>query len=182
MAKGSYTTNLRTPDGGLRFEIGVDTGAWAAAWKKFPIESGKWANKFVNDQAFYFRDQVFKVISSRYKIRNEKFIRNTILIQKARPSRTMENIFAIVGTGYGNTADPGFDARGGAVDAGEKTFRFSGFSEELTGSPSTIARPHWRVTTDAGRVGRVWTGMTLPVARMRPNERIPSMRERGRAF
>jgi hypothetical protein len=63
-----------------------------------------------------------------------------------------------VGAGYGNAGNAGFDVRDGAADAGQAGFRFSGFSGELAGSPSAIARPHRRVTTEAGRAGRVWTG------------------------
>jgi hypothetical protein len=28
---------------------------WAAAWKQFPWEAGKWAAKMVNDMAFEYR-------------------------------------------------------------------------------------------------------------------------------
>jgi hypothetical protein len=75
MAK-PFETNLKKPDGNLRFEVSIDTGAWAEAWKKFPFEAGKRANKFVNNQAFYFRDQVFKVIKSGGGVMRGYVIRN----------------------------------------------------------------------------------------------------------
>jgi hypothetical protein len=47
---------------------------WLAAWKEFPREAGKWAAKFINDEAFEF---------------------------KARPRSNMSDIVAAVGAWYG---------------------------------------------------------------------------------
>jgi hypothetical protein len=167
MPNEKYVTNLRHPGNNtdLRFEMAIDTGAWAAAWKKFPIETGKWANKLVNDQAFKFRYEVYKAIKSHYVVRSWRFVNNAVLIQKARPRSRMEDIFAIVGTGYGE---------GGADEKTGKP-RFSGSSEELTGSPSTEARPKTRVITDAGRRGRVWQGVSFGWARLQTEQHIPSI-------
>ncbi|MDR2050056.1 MAG: hypothetical protein LBP69_11455 [Treponema sp.] len=54
-------------EAGVTFKI--DTRAmeqWAQAWKLFPYEAGKWTAKMVNDTAFQFRDDFFKVIKDKY--------------------------------------------------------------------------------------------------------------------
>jgi hypothetical protein len=117
----------------------------------------KWAAKMVNDMAFEFRKEFPGILAShRYKIRDPGFIGKTIKADRAQPSRRMADIAASVGTWYGM----------GNESRGEVSKRFSGFEEEIIGSPSAIARPHRRVITDAGRKGRVWQGVSLPHARM----------------
>jgi hypothetical protein len=150
-------------------KIEMDTSAirqWLAAWKQFPREAGKWAAKLVNDEAFEFKARFPEVIRSRYTIRDLAFIMRIIRIEKARPRSHMPDIVAAVGTWYGSTGESGF---------GGSSIRFSGFEEELTRRPSAVARPHHRVITDAGRVGRAWTGKAAGWARMHPNQKIPSI-------
>jgi hypothetical protein len=162
----SMKTNLNDPSSAdLRFEMTLDAGAWDEAWKKFPFQAGKWANKYINDLAFKFRYEVYKAIRSRYTVRSERFINNAVVIKKARPRSRMEDIFAIVGTAYGTA--------GSNSETGRPTF--SGFSEELTGLPSTVSRPKDRVITDAGRKGHVWSGISFGWARMEPEQFIPSI-------
>jgi hypothetical protein len=139
---------------------------WLKAWQQFPRESGKFVAKMVNDMAFEFKDRFPEVIRSRYTIRDEGFIKKTIKVEKARPRSHMADIVAIVGTWYGSSAENG---TGGA------SRRFSGFEEELTGSPSTVARPHHRVITSNGRIGKTMAGKARGWARMHPNQRIPSI-------
>jgi hypothetical protein len=153
----------------IKFEM--DTRAmrqWLQAWKEFPRQSGKWAAKMVNDMAFQFKEEFPKIIGSRYTIRDPKFIERIIRVEKARPRSHMADIIATVYTWHGSTGESG---------EGGSSIRFSGFEEELTGSPSSVARPHHRVITDAGRKGRVWGGMAQPWARIhRGNQqRIPSI-------
>ncbi|MDR2433277.1 MAG: hypothetical protein LBD47_01750 [Treponema sp.] len=171
-------TNLRYADGNLRFTISIDTKAmeqWAEAWKLFPFEAGKWAAKMVNDQAFKFRNEVQNAIASRYTIRNDKFISNAIIIQKAKPRSRMEDIIAIVGTSYGTSGNAQSESGQGWGGDGGNSIRFSGFTEELTGVPSTIARPKYRVILPAGRKGGTMAGIAEDWARMHPGQYIPSV-------
>jgi hypothetical protein len=139
---------------------------WLAAWKLWPHESGKWTSRMVNDMAFEFKARFPEVIASRYTIRDRAFIKKTIKIDKARPRSHMADIVATVGTWYGSS---GGNSSGGA------SRRFSGFTEELTGSPSTIAQPHHRVILPAGRKGKTMAGKAEPWARMMANQKIPSI-------
>jgi hypothetical protein len=151
------------------FKFEMDTGAmrqWLQAWKRWPRESGKWAAKMVNDMAFQFREEFLGVIASRYTVRDTAFIKKIIRVEKARPRSHMADIVATVYTWHGTSGESG---------EGGSSIRFSGFEEELTGSPSTAARPHHRVITDAGRRGRVWTGIGEGWARMHPKQHIPSI-------
>jgi hypothetical protein len=152
---GKMVSNLRYDhESGIRFELKIDTRAmkqWALAWKKFARQSGKWAQKFINDEAFKFRFEVYKAIQSNYVVRDRRFVNNAVIILKARLRTRMEDIRAVVATAYGE---------------GGSSIRFSGFEEELTGSPSTVARPHHRVITDAGRKGRTFVGKSYGWARM----------------
>jgi hypothetical protein len=149
---------------------------WLNAWKAFPRESGKWAAKMINNMAFEFRSLFPKVLAAhRYIIRDPAFIGNEVKIDRARPHSHMADIFATVGTWHGTSHDAAFDARSVSAGVGANSHRFSGFEEEITRSLSTVARPHWRVITNAGRKGRMWQGISLPHARMYPNQRIPSI-------
>jgi hypothetical protein len=158
-------TNLRHPDGNLRFELTVDASAWKEAWEKFPREAGKWASKYINDLAFKFRFEVLRAIESRYTVRDERFVNNAVIIEKSRPRSRMEDIVAIVGTWYGSTG----------MSAGTGKPRFSGFSEELTGSPSSVSRPKHRVILPAGRKGHTMAGKSYGWARMQAEQIIPSI-------
>jgi hypothetical protein len=82
MANEKYVTNLRYPgnNSDLRFEMTIDMGAWAEAWKKFSCESGKRAAKMINDQAFKFRHEVYKTIRDRYIVRSNRFINSAVII------------------------------------------------------------------------------------------------------
>jgi hypothetical protein len=153
----------------IRFEMDIKAmQQWLRAWKMFPRQSGKWAAQMVNDMAFQFKADFPGVIASRYTVRDPAFIRKIIRVEKARPRSRMADIAASVYTWHGSTGESG---------EGGSSVRFSGFEEELTGSPSEVARPHHRVITDAGRKGRVWTGIGEGWARMhRGNQqRIPSI-------
>jgi hypothetical protein len=152
----------------IKFKMDIsDMLQWAEAWKRFPREAGKWAAKMINDMAFDAKARFPEIIASQYTVRNPGFIRGTFQIEKARPRSHMADIVATAGTTWhGSTGDTGF---------GGSTIRFSGFEEELTGSPSTVARPHWRVITSAGRKGRTMAGLAQGWARMHPNQRIPSI-------
>ncbi|MDR0759171.1 MAG: hypothetical protein LBF74_03565 [Treponema sp.] len=168
----SARTNLRYPDENLRFTISTDADAWGEAWKLFPWEAGKWAAKMVNDQAFKFRSEVRKAIASRYTIRDERFISNAIVIQKAKPQSRMEDILSIVATNYGTSNySQSESGRGWGGDGGVST-RFSGFTEELTGVSATNKH---RVILPAGRKGGTMAGIAEDWARMKPGQYIPSV-------
>ena len=139
---------------------------WLAAWRAFPSEAGKWTAKYLNDMAFKFQEEYLKIIAGRYTIRDPAFLKRTIKIDKAKPRSHIADIVALVGTWYGTSGDAG---------DGGSSIRFSGFEEELIGRPSSIARPHRRVITDAGRKGRNWRGVSFGWARMHPNQKIPSI-------
>jgi hypothetical protein len=123
---------------------------WAEAWNRFPKESGKWLNRMVNDMAFYMRDRFPTVLGNHnYTIRDNKFIKKVITVQKARPSSRMEKIKAYFGTWTGG------------LKTGKN--RFSGFTEELgMGSNHT----KYRVITRWGRAGLSPKGIAEPWARL----------------
>jgi hypothetical protein len=131
---------------------------WAQAWKRFPYEAGKWTAKMVNDMAFRFRDDFFAVIAARYTIRDEEFIRRTVVVEKARPRSRLEDISATIGTWQGRTG---------------KTF--SGYEEEITGHVAGESAPKRRVILPKGREGWTMKGKALPHARMNPKRNIPSI-------
>jgi hypothetical protein len=139
---------------------------WFNAWKTFPWESGKWMQKFINDMAFEAKAVFPDVIASHYTVRDRSFMKKIIQVEKARPRSHMTDIVATTFTWTGETGDAG---------DGGSSIRFSGFEEEITGSPSTVARPHHRVITDAGRIGKKWKGKAQGWARMHPDQRIPSI-------
>jgi hypothetical protein len=152
---------------GITFEM--DTSSmrqWMEAWKKFPRQSGKWAARMVNDMGFDFKAAFPDVIASHYTVRDRGFLEKIIRIEKARPRSHMMDIAATVYTWHGQSGESG---------EGDSSIRFSGFEEELIGSPSTIARPHHRVITDAGRKGRTMAGKAQGWARMHPGQHIPSI-------
>jgi hypothetical protein len=152
--------------GGLTFTVDIsNVEKWADAWKKFPWEAGKWLSTMLNDMAFDFRRRFPEVIASRYTVRDKKFIKAIIRVERARPSRTMKKITATVGTLLGSSG------RGG-----EESLRFSGFSEELTGKPG-VGQPHWRTILPAGRVGGTMAGIAEDWARLHPNQYIPSIED-----
>jgi hypothetical protein len=147
----------------IKFEMDISAmRQWLAAWKQFPREAGKWTAKMVNDMAFEFRAEFPGVLKSRYTIRDPGFIAKTVKIDKARPRSHMADIAASVGTWYGT-------GRGGVSG------RFSGFEEEITGSPSTVSRPKHRVITSAGRMGKTMAGKSHGWARMQAEQKIPSI-------
>jgi hypothetical protein len=139
-------------------QFSVDTKSmkqWAKAWKEFPRQSGKWAAKFVNDEALQFKADFPDVIAHHYILRNRKFIGSTIKVSLARPRSHMEDIVAVVGT--------------------VKKPRFSGFTEEVGGKEPQRTRAF----TLAGR-GGFWENESRGWARMHPSDdptqdqRIPS--------
>jgi hypothetical protein len=112
-----------------------------------------------NDMAFQFRDDFFEVIKKQYTIRDPAFIKRTITIKKARPRSRIEDIAAVIGTWQGKTG---------------KTF--SGYEEEITGSPGTASEPKRRVILPAGRSGGTMKGKARSYARMNPSDgKIPSI-------
>jgi hypothetical protein len=139
---------------------------WLTAWRTFPYEAGKWTARYINDMLFKFRDEYFKVIESRYTIRDRAFIRRTIKIDKARPRSHMADIIGLIGTWYGASAESG---------EGGSSIRFSGFEEEITGRVSAVSRPHHRVILPAGRMGGTMAGKAQGWARMHPGQKIPSI-------
>jgi hypothetical protein len=128
---------------------------WAKAWKEFPKEAGKWAAKFVNDEALQFKADFPDVIARHYILRNKKFIGGSVKVDLARPRSHMEDIVAVVGT--------------------VKKPRFSGFTEEVGGGGPRRTRAF----TLAGR-GGFWENESKGWARMHPSDdptqdqRIPS--------
>jgi pheromone shutdown protein TraB len=52
----------------------------------------------VNDMVFEFRERFPEVMTSRYTIRDLRFISKTIKVDKARPRSHMTDIVAVVGT------------------------------------------------------------------------------------
>jgi hypothetical protein len=121
---------------------------WAAAWKRFPKESGKWASKMINDMAFYMRDSFPSVMGKHYTIRDDDLINSIFYVEKARPRSLMGNIQAIAGTSL--------DRKNG-----ERIQRFSGFTEELG-----AASKKYRVITRWGRAGLSPKGIAEPWARL----------------
>jgi hypothetical protein len=118
---------------------------WAKAWKEFPRQSGKWAAKFVNDEALQFKADFPDVMAAHYAVRNKKFIGSTIKVELARPRSRMEDIAASAGT--------------------VKKPRFSGFTEEVGGGGPRRTRAF----TLAGRGGH-WENASRPWARMHPSD------------
>jgi hypothetical protein len=151
MAKGDIP-------GGMTFKLDISAmQKWLAAWQRYPKVAGKWASTMLNDMAFEFKNRFPEVIASRYTIRDKKFIKKTIWIDRARPRSHMADIAATVGTWRG-----------------EDMHRFSGFTEELTGSPDSWSK-HNRTILPAGRRGGDFGGKSFDWARMHPNQNIPSI-------
>jgi hypothetical protein len=102
---------------------------WAAALKRFPRESGKWAAKMINDMAFDMRDSFPSVMNEKYTIRDEGFINSIFYVEKARTRPRPEDIQAHVGT--------------------LRRIHFSGFTEEYGAESKKL-----RVITRWGRKGQ----------------------------
>jgi hypothetical protein len=130
---------------------------WLTAWKLYPFVAGKWLSNMINDMAFEFRRQFPDVIASRYTIRDKKFIKRTIAIERARSRSHMADIVAVIGTWRG-----------------DDMHRFSGFTEELTGSPDLWSK-HTRTILPAGREGGAMGGKAEKWAKLWPNQEVPSI-------
>lgn len=95
------------------FHANVNMGTLHALFLRAPKQTGRAVSKFLNDEAFSYRELGPRVLKERLTIRNAAFVQSMFRVEKANPEQSPDKQVA----------------KAGSI----KTARFSGWAELVTG-------------------------------------------------